>query len=37
MSAIEDGDVGYGVDLDNGGCVTEDNMMFFSKTLHPLL
>ena len=29
MSAIEDGDVAYGVDFDNGGCVTEDNMIVF--------
>ena len=29
MIAIEDGDVAYGVDFDNDGCVTEDNMIVF--------
>ena len=35
MVAIEDGDVVYGVDFDNGGCVTEDTMIVFRKSCIP--
>ena len=35
MVAIEDGDVVYGVDFDNGGCVTEDTIIVFRKSCIP--
>ena len=35
MGAIEDGDVDYGVDFDNGGCVTEDTVIVFRKSCIP--
>ena len=31
MGAIEDGDVAYGVDFDNGGCIMEDTIIVFQK------
>ena len=35
MVAIEDGGVVYGVDFDNGGCVTEDTIIVFRKSCIP--
>ena len=35
MCAIEDGNVTYGVDLDNDGCVMEDIIIVFRKFCIP--
>jgi hypothetical protein len=35
MGYIEDGDVTYGVEFDNGGCIMEDTIIVFQKLCIP--